>query len=295
MTDPVDKATVEAAVEPGNGAAVEAGSGSVPRSLMVRSSDGTPLACERTGEGPPVVLVAGGLGDRRMFDRLTAALAARFTVVTYDRRGRGDSGDRSPGRYSIDRETEDLAAVLRAAGGPAAVFANCTGGIIAVRTAAQGVPSAGLVLYEPPFGAPPNPDGYLDRLRRLIAQGRRAEAVTLFWRESVRFDEDVIVRLRAHRAWPVFQELAPTLVHDGLIGERHGALPHDILPRITAPVLILGGTRSPRWIQDSCTTLAREIPRARYTRIPGEGHVLPQEAVAPLLRDFLLSRPAVPT
>ncbi|GLF98775.1 alpha/beta fold hydrolase [Streptomyces yaizuensis] len=260
--------------------------------MTVVSADGTPLACERTGEGPPVVLVGGGLSHKGMFDRLTDALSGRFTVVTYDRRGRGGSGGGGggePGQYSIDRETEDLTAVVGALDGPVSVFANCTGGIITVRAATRGLPLARLALYEPPYGAPPNPPGYLDRLRRLVARGRRAEAVTLFWRESVRFDEDVIERLTAHRAWETFLDLAPTLVHDGVISERHAAIPRDALHRITAPVLVLGGSLSPRWIQDTCTTLARRIPEARYTRIRGEGHVFPQEAAAPLLRDFFLS------
>jgi pimeloyl-ACP methyl ester carboxylesterase len=135
----------------------------------VTSGDGTTIAFDRSGEGPPLVLVGGALSDRLAAGSLTEALAPRFTVIAYDRRGRGDSGDTAP--YAVEREIEDLEALVAEAGGSAFVFGHSSGAALALEASARGLPATKLALYEPPFivddGHEPLPDDYVERLARL--------------------------------------------------------------------------------------------------------------------------------
>lgn len=256
----------------------------------VVSADGTRIAYERSGDGPPVVVIGGGLNDKAIFATLSELLSANFTVLNYDRRGRGDSDDGDPEQYTPDLEIEDLAAVVDAAGEPCFVFANCTGGMIAVPAAARGVPMVKLAVYEPPYAAPPVPDDFMSRLKKLIAEDRRAEAVVLFQRESVGFPEETIARFKQHPVWPTFEALAPTLVYDCILGLEQGAtVPVDLLPRISVPTLVMDGGASPPWVHRACEALAGGIPDARHLRIEGEGHLFNQHSGAPLLTEFFLS------
>jgi len=110
------------------------------------SKDGTTIAFDRSGDGPPVILVTGALGFRShaIMADLAAALAAHFTVINYDRRGRGDSGDTSP--YAVEREVEDLDALITAAGGSASVYGTSSGAALALEAAASGLPITKLAL-----------------------------------------------------------------------------------------------------------------------------------------------------
>ncbi len=253
------------------------------------SADGTHIAFERTGDGPPVILMGGALNNKAMYGASKKLLSAKFTVINYDRRGRGESGDSGAGQYTIDREIEDLEAVIAAAGAPCFVFANCTGGMIAINAAARGVPMVKLAMYEPPYAAPQTPDDFLDRLNGLIADDRRSDAVSLFQREFVGFPDEVVAGFRNHQIWGIFEDLAPTLVYDCTISIHHGAIPFELLPKISVPTLVIDGGDSPEWQRAACETLAREIPRGRHHRFPGESHIINQESAAPLLTDFFLS------
>jgi pimeloyl-ACP methyl ester carboxylesterase len=148
----------------------------------VRSSDGTTIAFDRLGAGAPVVLVSGASTARAIHARLAELLAADFAVLSYDRRGRGDSGDTPP--YAVQLEIEDLHAVIGAAGGAAAVFGNSSGAVLALRAAAAGLPITRLALWEPPFmtdpDAPRRQQAYLAQLTGLLDEGRRGDAMALF-------------------------------------------------------------------------------------------------------------------
>ncbi|MEU1372464.1 alpha/beta hydrolase [Streptomyces triculaminicus] len=255
----------------------------------VPSADGTPIAFERSGSGPSVVILGGGLNEKAMFARLAEALSERFTVFNYDRRGRGGSGDAQPERWSVEREVEDLAAVLEAAGGSASVFANCTGGMIAVRGAAAGLPMANLAMYEPPYGGPRVPEGYHDELRRLIAADRRGDAVALFLKVDIGFGEESIERFREHPVWPSFEAVAPTVIYDSVISDDSTEVPLGLLPRIAVPTLVIGGDDSPEWMLAPCRALAAGIPRGRFVSMPSEGHLFNQKLGAPLLAEFFTS------
>ena len=164
----------------------------------VASADGTTIAFDRYGDGPPVIMAAGAFNTRSTTDPLARALAPQFTVLNYDRRGRGNSGDTTP--YAVDREIEDLAALITAAGGSAAVFGYSSGATLALKAAAAGLPIAKLVLYEPPFRTddshPGLPPGFPAKLAGLVAAGRRGDAVELYQTQAVGIPEAVVAQLR---------------------------------------------------------------------------------------------------
>src|SRR5215470_16121283 len=181
----------------------------------VSSTDGTVIAYEIRGDGPPVVLVGGGFNDRNSPADLAEALSTRFTVATYDRRGRGDSGDTAP--YTVDREIEDLAAVIAAVGAPALVYGNSSGGVLALRAAAAGVPIGRLAILEPPFrvdGTAALPERYVETLEELTSDGRMADAIEYFLTQAVGLPPQAVEQTRRSPAWPGMQRMAPTLVYD---------------------------------------------------------------------------------
>lgn len=264
-----------------------------PRNLPVEtvvSADGTTIAYEVSGSGPAVVVIGGGLNDRAMFAPFAAMLAEDFTVYNYDRRGRGDSGYGDPDQYTIDREVEDLAAVIKATGGPAMVFANCTGAIIAIHAAAAGVPMAKLGMYEPPYEYPRITPENMAKLRKLVIEDRREEAVTLFGVDVVGFlTRDTVEAFKQHPAWAAFESMAPSLIYDAIIDEQHSSIPYQMLPDVTPPTLIMCGCESAQSIQDACATLSEKISDARLIRMEGEGHLFNQRTGAPLFAEFFRS------
>ena len=164
----------------------------------VLSKDGTAIAFEQFGEGPPVVLVVGAFNTRSAGAALAASMAGSFAVFTYDRRGRGDSCDTAP--YAPEREIEDLDAVIREAGGSAAVFGYSSGACLALQAAAYGLPITRLALYEAPYvAAESQPDQTVDhaaRLAELIGAGRRGDAVEYYQSQIVGIPDAVVAELR---------------------------------------------------------------------------------------------------
>lgn len=254
------------------------------------SADGTAIAYEVTGTGPAVVVIGGGLNDRVMFTPFVTMMSEHFTIYNYDRRGRGDSDYGDPDNYTIQREVEDLAAVIEAADEPCSVFANCTGAIIAIHAAAAGVPMEKLGMYEPPYSYPSITPDQMRRLRELIAEGRREETVILFGTEVVGFlSPDTVESFKKHPVWQAFISMAPSCVYDAVISEQHSTIPFHLLPQVRVPTLILSGCESPLPIQEACQTLADEIPDAKLIRLEGEGHLLNQQVGTPLFAQFLQS------
>jgi pimeloyl-ACP methyl ester carboxylesterase len=259
-----------------------------PAVRTVRSADGTTIAYEPSGEGPPIILVGGAFNDRTTARPLAAALAPHFTAYAYDRRGRGDSGDTLP--YAVDREVDDLAALVEAAGGTAYVYGLSSGAILAARAAARGLPITGLVLFEPPFsvdghtGAPP---ALADRLAELVAADRRTEAVTLFMTSAVGLPDESVAVLQHDPSWPFLAETAHTLVYDATI-TGDGTLPRDELTAITAPTLVVDSTASPDWLRRAVQRTAEAVSGARRVSMAGGFHQVPPADLAVELRRFLL-------
>ncbi|MFG3253180.1 alpha/beta fold hydrolase [Streptomyces sp. NPDC048172] len=256
------------------------------------SRDGTPIAYERTGEGPPLVLVSGATCTHEMDLPLAAELAGRHTVHVYDRRGRGGSGDTAP--YAVAREVEDLAAVIDAAGGEGGegrevqVFGISSGGALALEAAASGVPVGRVAVYEVPYSDDPGVRAgsgtYTAELNRLLAAGDRAGAVELFLRR-VGMPEEDLAGMRHAPFWKGMEALAPTLAYDDAV-IRGGELPAERLARITQPVLVVCGGAGPEWWRDTGRSIAAAVRDGRYATLAGQDHRVDPAALAPALREF---------
>jgi pimeloyl-ACP methyl ester carboxylesterase len=260
--------------------------------IKTTSEDGTAIAADRTGDGPALVLVAPALATRTAFAPLAELLAPHFTVYAYDRRGRGDSGDTLP--YAVDREIEDLAAVIRAAGGIAHVFGHSSGAVLALEAAARGVSVTKLALYEPPFivEGEPMPADFADQLARLVSADRRGEALALWMRSTVRMSDEAIAQARTEPWWPSVEAVVHTTPYDATITAPYMTgrpLPAQRWSNVTMPTLVLDGEVSPSFIRDGVKALAGLLPNAIRNTFPGQGHGAPPEMVAPVLTEFFLA------
>jgi pimeloyl-ACP methyl ester carboxylesterase len=259
----------------------------------VTSADGTRIALERIGDGPPVILIGGAFNDRTTVAGLAAILAPQVTAVTYDRRGRGASGD-SPA-YSVQAEIDDLTAVIAYVGGVASVFGHSSGAVLALEAVAHRLPIDKLAVYEPTFvidGSRPRPAVDLaDRLHALLALGRRDDAAALFLTESVGLPSEMVEGMRASPMWGWFTGLAHTLPYDVAICSPGMVLPADRLATIRVPTLALTGSNSPEWLHASTHAVADAIPGARFVTIDGQDHgVLQQpDALRSILTEFFIS------
>jgi pimeloyl-ACP methyl ester carboxylesterase len=250
----------------------------------VTSADGTVIAYDHVGDGPPLVVCVGAFGTRKTFVP-PAGLTARFTVYTYDRRGRGDSGDTRP--YAPEREYEDLAAVVSAGPGTPFVYGHSSGAAIALLAAAGGVPLGPIVAYEAPFkneDTPPPSADPAPHIRSLVAAGRRGDAVEFWMSEIARVPPEVISGMKSTPWFAAMEPLTPTLPYD--IEMTAGGVPVAELTRITVPVLVLGGARSPAWFQRSVADQAAAIPGGRLQMIDGCDHNAPPTVIAPILFGF---------
>ena len=259
----------------------------LPTVETLTSTDGTSIAYQRTGAGPALVLVVGAFCDRSTTAGLTPLLASRFTVYEYDRRGRGSSGDGPV--YSVDREVDDLAALIAADGGTAAVYGHSSGGALALEAAARGVPITGVVAYEPPYTALDDGTGgsaeLLEGVRARIAAGDRDGAATLFL-QGAGTPAEVIPMIRQSPGWPRMLELAPTLVHDLALADG-GVVPRDRLARIAVATLAVSGGAGPEWAARAGAAIAGAVPGGRHLVLDGQTHAVAPEVIAPVLIDAL--------
>lgn len=255
----------------------------------VTSRDGTPIAYVRTGSGRPVVLAGGVFNDHTTLDPLGARLAPDHTVVGYDRRGRGASGDTTP--YAVEREIEDLAALVDLVGGSAAVFGFSSGAVLALAAAAAGVPFSHLVLYEPPFVATDaearSRAGRPERLAALVAAGRPDDAVELFQREHLGLSEEMIAGARRSPYWPALEKFAPSMVHDCALTTTL-ARPTPPMLAVATPTLILNGADTWPALRAAATALGAEVAGARHVELPGGAHhTIDPASTATAVRTFI--------
>jgi predicted ATPase/DNA-binding SARP family transcriptional activator len=255
---------------------------------VVLSADGTSIALERYGDGPPIVLVGGALNDRRAFVPLARWLAPRFTAVTYDRRGRGTSSDRPP--YAVQREVEDLAAVVAAAGGWAYALGVSSGAVLAAEAAARGVPIRGLVLVEPPFilddTRSPIPDGFGEQLEKLVAVGRPGDATELFLVTAVEMPTEVVAPMRTAPIWRDLEALAPTLPYDVALMGDYKYPPHWT-NAIAVPTLVVDGGDSHEWRRNTAQVVADALPNGRRLTMDGHPHDVEPEVLGPIVVEFI--------
>ncbi len=267
----------------------------------VISADGTAIAFGKSGSGPPLILVDGAFGHRSFGPnvKLAPRLAEHFTVFTYDRRGRGDSGDTPP--YAVEREVEDLDALIRQAGGSASVYGISSGVALALEAANHGLAIDRLALYEPPFvvddSRPPIPDDYLAQLNELLAAGRRGDAIKLFMTKAVGLPAFFVSLMRLMPAWPKLKKVARTVPYDAMVLGDTGSgkpLPRDRWSGVTAPALVMSGGKSPEWMQKSVPARADTPPNAQHRVLPGQTHIVKPKALAPVLVEFFSPSPRQP-
>lgn len=259
------------------------------------SADGTEIAYEATGTGPALLLVDGALCLRRLGPSrgLAATLADRFTVYAYDRRGRGESGAGSS-PYDVQREIEDLVAVLEAAGGSAHVFGASSGAVLGLEAARQGAAIDRLAVYEAPFivddSHPANDARLPERVQEMVDADRRADAVRTFLR-TVGMPAPFVELVRFMPAWKQMTGVAHTLPYDLriVIPHQQGTpLPEGYYDDIAVDTLVLAGGKSPAYLRNAQAAIAAATPRARLVTLPGQTHMVKPKVVSPCLAEFLL-------
>ena len=260
----------------------------------VTSKDGTSIAYDRQGSGPAVILVTGGLDDGSENAPLAAQLAEHFTAYNYNRRGPGDSGDTLP--YAVEREIEDIEALIAEAGGSAHLYGVSSGGALALEAAAAGLAIDRLAVYEVPYNLaddwPRRWRAYVDELGTALADGRRGDALELFMRLADSSQES-IAGARNSPYWPGMEAIAHTLAYDAAcLGD--GRPPTARLAKITRPTLVAtGGAHPPgaaSWIlalDPAADAMAAIIPRAERQILEGQSHVVDPKAFAPVLERFV--------
>jgi pimeloyl-ACP methyl ester carboxylesterase len=254
---------------------------------LATSADGTRIAFDRRGSGPALVLTDGALVSRGFGPArpLQEAMSAHFTAVTWDRRGRGESGDTQP--YAPERELEDLHAVIDAVGGDAFVFGQSSGAALVYRAAAAGVPMRRVAGFEAPWvGRKPGED-YLATLDGLLDRDERGKAVGYFLTTMVGGPAFLPVMLRIMgRPWREMKAAAPTLRYDARIMGADFAVPSDVLARIAVPALVLAGGKSPARMTTAQEQVAAAIPGSRHQVLEGQMHQVSEKALLPVLTAF---------
>lgn len=246
----------------------------------VTSKDGTIIAFDQSGQGPALILVVGAFNDRAAGAPLAQFLERQFTVFNYDRRGRGESTDTAP--YAIEREIEDLDALIAQAGGSAYVFGYSSGAILTLRAAADGLNILRLALYDPP------PTGgkaasLAPQLAQFIAENRRGDAVELFQTDAVGIPAAVVTQMRNAPFRPALDKMAHTLIYESTI---LGSLPSEVIASVQVPTLVMDGEESHALIRQSAKSLAGSLPDGRYFTLKGQGHDIVPAVVGPVLEEF---------
>jgi pimeloyl-ACP methyl ester carboxylesterase len=257
---------------------------------QVISKDGTVIAFDRSGEGPALILVGGAFQYRAIDPRTThlaALLAQQFTVFHYDRRGRGESSDTQP--YAVEREVEDLDALLKEAGGSAYVFGMSSGGVLTLEAAKRGLAITKLALYEPPFNSGDDAahqaaKHYTRQLTALLSEGRRGDAVALAM-TTFGAPAEAVTGMRQTPVWPLFESVAPTLAYDAAI-MGDGSVPAERLASITVHTLVVAGGASPEFMDTAAQAVAHAMPNAKHSTLEGQTHDVAPQALAPMLVEF---------
>lgn len=258
------------------------------------SKDGTQIGYSVVGSGPALILVDGAMCWRASGPStpLAEQLKDRFTVYTYDRRGRGESGDTKP--YAVQREVEDLDAVIAATGGAVMLYGISSGAALALEAAGQGSAISKMVLYEAPFivdhTRPLVDAGYVKRMNEFVAKGDNAGAIKLFMREGVQIPAFGVFMMQLMGIMKKMAPVAPTLPYDTAITapfQGGKPIPANRWPKATMPVLDIGGSKSDAWMQNAQKAIAANLPNAKHRILEGQNHMVAPTAIAPMIKEFL--------
>ena len=257
----------------------------------VQSADGTTIAFDQLGKGPALILVDGALVQRAMDSettQLAPLLAQYFTVFHYDRRGRGESTDTQP--YAVEREIEDIDALITEAGGSACVFGISSGAALALEAAIKlGSKVKKLAMYEAPY----NDDEaarrawkeYRKQLVEVLAHGRRGDALALFML-LVGMPPDRLDAVRQHPMWPRWEAVAPTLVYDAAVMGEDASVPSEKAANVAVPALVMDGGASYPFMHVTALALAKAMPHGRHRTLDGQTHEVASQVLAPVLVEF---------
>jgi pimeloyl-ACP methyl ester carboxylesterase len=255
----------------------------------VLSKDGTPIAFDKVGNGEPIILVDGALCSRSFgpMPKLAPLMAPHFTVLNYDRRGRGESGNTMP--YAVEREVEDIEALIGEAGGSASVFGISSGAALALAAAASSLNIKKLALYEPPFvagrrlhGPPADSEA---QLKRLVAEGRRGDAVHFFIADMVGMPAIFAYVMRILPIWPKLKAVAHTLPYDAaVLGDF--SMPRKRAASVVVPTMVAWGEKSPVELRGAASSLADAVPGAKRQTLKGQTHNVSVKVLAPVLVEF---------
>lgn len=257
----------------------------------VISKDGTSIAFDRFGNGPALILVGGATVIRAYQTAFATVLGDHFTVYSYDRRGRGESGDTLP--YAVAREIEDLEAMIDAAGGSAFVFGHSSGAVLSLRAAAAGLAISKLAVYGPPFivddSRVPGPADYVEHLDELVAAGRRGDAFAYFMTAGVGVPEEIVAQMRQGPGWGASEAVAHTIAYDGrVMGDTTAGKPLADEPwnSINVPTLVLDGGESPAWMHAGAEALMSKLPHGELRTLAGQDQGPADDVLAPVLMTF---------
>ena len=260
----------------------------------VTSKDGTTIAFDQIGKGPVVILVDGAL-QYRAFDQGMAELAdllsKHFTVIHYDRRGRGDSTDSQT--YELERELEDIESIINEAGGSAFLYGISSGAALALEAAIK-LPDKikKLVMYEAPYNDDDNArkswKEYRQKLMELVKQGRKRDAVGHFMM-LVGMSPDQLEGMHQHPMWPLWEAVGLTLAYDAIAMGEDSSLPTKRAAKVAVPTLVMNGSQSFPFMHDTAVALAKAIPNAKHRTLEGQTHEVSSEALAPVLIEFFKS------
>ena len=263
----------------------------MPRAARrVSSADGTPIAYDLTGSGPAVVLVAGAFTDRThpTLTGVADGLSPWFAVVNYDRRGRGQSGDNRP--YAVEREIEDLDALIDAVGGSAMLVGGSSGAALALEATARGSAVEKLALWEPPYhvddSAPQLPDDFAAQLDALVHDGRPGDAVELFMVRAAELPAAAVAAMRADPGWAAAETVAHTLAYEAAVMGPGNAFDAERYVAITQPTLLLTGDGSPTWMANAAKAVAKAIPQTVHRVLEGQTHNVGADALTAELLEF---------
>jgi pimeloyl-ACP methyl ester carboxylesterase len=265
--------------------------GSHQNAAYIRSKDGTRIAFDKAGTGPAIIIVNGALSYRAVYNDkpLVSALSDNFTIYTYDRRGRGESTDTKP--YNVEREIEDIEALIADAGGSAYLYGSSSGAALSLLAAARlgKAKVLKLVLYEPPYVAKSEKEkqGFAEQVKRidtLIRTGKRGDA-TVFHFKAIGTPPEMLESIRKSPEWLLMESVEHTLAYDYAI-LNDGAIPVDAARKATMPVLVMNGGKSLGGMREAAENLSRVMPNAQWKTLKDQAHHASPEIMAPVLRDF---------
>ncbi|HLT83392.1 MAG TPA: alpha/beta hydrolase [Phototrophicaceae bacterium] len=256
----------------------------------VTSSDGTRIAYERHGEGPPIIVVGGAMADHNGGTAVAEALADDFTVLTIDRRARGESEDNSPGiDGAVEREVADLAALIEAVGGRATLLGSSSGAVLSLAAAAHGLPVDRLAVFEPPFATeefpPVAPPDMPDQLATLLAEGRDSDVAELFLTRAVGLPAEMVAQMKDSPAWPGMTAFAPSTIYDAVLTQTYPR--PEAFADLRVPTLVLNGEGTWPLLKASAAALAEVLPNGEHRTIGGGDHGFDVPSGAAAVREFM--------